>query len=105
MTDRGNKYIMVVGDYFTKWTECYAIPDQKAPTVDTKLVEEFVARFGVPLELHSDQGRDFESEVFQKMCLLLGISKTRTTPYHPRSDGMIERFNRTIGSDAEPLGW
>ena len=58
----------------------------------TKLVEEFVARFGVPLELHSDQGREFESAVFGEMCSLLGVKKTRTSPYHPRSDGI----NRTI---------
>ena len=96
VSDRRNKFIMVVGDYFTRWTECYPIPNPQAPTVATKLVEEFVARFGVPLELHSDQGRDFESAVFGEMCSLLGVTKTRTTPYHPRSDGMIERFNRTI---------
>ena len=49
VTNRGNKFVMVVGDYFTRWTECYAIPDHKAPTVATKLTEEFVARFGIPL--------------------------------------------------------
>ena len=95
-TVRGNKYIIVVGDYFTKWTECYPVPDHTAKTVATKLVDEFVARFGVPLEVHSDQGREFESEVYTEMCSILGLRKTRTTPYHPRSDGMIERFNRTI---------
>ena len=43
-----------------------------------------------------DQGRDFESAVFSEMCSLLGIKKTRTTPLHPPSDGMVERFNRTL---------
>ena len=47
-TERGNKYILVIADYFTKWTESYSIPDQEAVTVATKLVEEFVSRFGVP---------------------------------------------------------
>ena len=65
-------------------------PEPKAPTVATKLIEEFVARFGVPLELHSDQGREFESAVFREMCSLLGVKKTQTTPYHPRSNGMIK---------------
>ena len=96
VTVQGNRYIMVVGDYFTRWTECYPIPDQKAQTVASKIVEEFVARFGVPLGLHSDQGRDFESAVFKEVCSLLGLRKTRTTPYHPRSDGIVERFNGTM---------
>ena len=82
-TERGNKYILVVGDYFTKWMEAYPIPDQTVVTVADKLVNEFVCRFGVPTVLHSDQGRNFESCVFQEMCRVLGIHKTRTTPYNP----------------------
>ena len=95
-THQGNQYILVVGDYWTKWMEAYAMEDQQAETVAAKLVDEFVCRFGVPMELHSDQGRNFESAVFQEMCKLLGITKTRTTPYNPKSDGMVERYNRTI---------
>ena len=95
-TVRGNRYILVVGDYFSKWVEAYPVPNEKATTVAEKLVEEFVCRFGVPDQLHSDQGRNFESEVFSEMCTTLGIEKTRTTPYNPKSDGMIERFNRTL---------
>ena len=85
-----------MADYFTKWVEAYPLPNQEAPTVAEVLVKEYVCCFGVPLLLHSDQGRNFESAVFQGMCQLLGIRKTRTTPYHPQSDGMVERFNRTL---------
>lgn len=46
--------------------------------------------------MHSDQGQNFESAVFQEMCRLLRIDKTGTTPLRPQSDGMIERFNQTI---------
>ena len=95
-SDRGNKYILIIGDYFSKWTEAYAIPNQEATTVARVLVEEFVARFGIPRQIHSDRGRNFESKVFQEMCKSLGMDKTRTTPLHPQSDGMIEHFNRTI---------
>ena len=62
------------------------------------IVDGYVSRFGVPHELHSEQGRNFESAVFKGMCHRLGIKKTRTTPLHPQSDGMVERFNRTIGN-------
>ena len=48
------------------------------------------------MQIHSDQGRSFESDVFREMCRLLGIEKTRTTPYRPQSDGLVERANRTI---------
>ncbi|KAK3892901.1 hypothetical protein Pcinc_003267 [Petrolisthes cinctipes] len=63
-TDKGNRYICVVMDYFTKWTEAYAIPDQEAATVAQVLVVQFFCRFGMPQELHSDQGINFKSAVF-----------------------------------------
>jgi transposase InsO family protein len=85
-TERNNKYILVVVDYLTKWSEAYAMPNQTAETVSSKIVDEFVCRFGIPEQLHSDQGRQFESELFTEMCKLLGIKKTRTTPLHPQSD-------------------
>lgn len=96
-SDQGNKYILVAMDYFTKWAEAYALPNQEATTVADVLIKEFISRFGVPRELHSDQGRNFESEIFQRMCEVLGIHKTRTTALHPQSDGMVERMNRTMG--------
>ena len=95
-TERGNKYVLVVGDYFSKWIEAYPVPDERAETVAQKLVMEYVCRFGVPVELHSDQGRNFKSQVFGEMCKVLGINTTRTTPYNQKCDGMIERFNRTL---------
>lgn len=96
MTSNDNQYIMVIGDYFSKWKEAFALSDHTAQTVADKLVTEFICRFGVPYRIHTDQGREFESELFSQICSLLGIAKSRTTPYHPQSDGMIERFNRTL---------
>ena len=95
-TPRGNRFVLVVTDYFSKRMELYAIPNQEATTVAEKLVSEFVCRFGVPRELHSDQGTNFESKVMAEVCKLLDIEKTRTTPLHPRSDGQVERFNKTF---------
>jgi transposase InsO family protein len=94
--DSGNRYILVVMDYFTKWPEAYPLQDQEAETVAESLVTQFVSRYKVPLQLHSDQGSNFESALFGHMCKLLGIHKTRTTALYPQSDGMVERFNRTM---------
>ncbi|CAI5680320.1 unnamed protein product [Oreochromis niloticus] len=93
-----NRYVLVAMDYFTKWPEAYAVPNQSATTTAERLVEEMFARFGVPAELHSDQGRNFESKVFGEICRRLGVEKTRTTPLHPQSDGLVERFNRTLAT-------
>ena len=60
------------------------------------MVQGLVSRFGVPSQIHSDQGAQFESNLFQALCRILGIEKTHTTPYHPQSDGLVERFNRTL---------
>ncbi|CAG2241485.1 unnamed protein product [Mytilus edulis] len=97
-TESGNKYILVVSDYYTKWTESFAMPNMEAKTVAKIIVEEVIVRFGVPHWIHSDQGRQFESLLFQEMCCILNIKKTRTTPYHPKSDGMVERFNKTLAT-------
>ena len=72
------------------------VKDQEASTVAKAFVDRIVSIFGVPLELHTDQGSNFESALFKEICDLLGIQKTRTTPLHPQSDGMVERGNRTI---------
>ena len=97
-SNSGNRFVIVVGDYWSKWIEAYAVPDHTAATVARYLVEEFFARFGLPRQLHSDQGREFEGHLFQEMCRLLEIDKTRTSPWRPCSNGYIERFNRTLGS-------
>lgn len=75
-----------------------AIPthDQRASTVAEVLVKEWFCRFGVPGCIHSDQGRNFESNLVEQLCQMYGIEKSRTTPYHPAGNGQCERFNRTL---------
>ena len=99
VTEKGNKYILVVTDYFTRWVETYPMPNQEVSTVAQTLVDEFFCRFSSPTQLHSDQGRQgrqFQSSLIQNICKLLNIRKVRTTLYHPAGDGLVERFNRTL---------
>ena len=91
----GHKYILVIMDQFTKWVEAFPIPNQTAGVVVEKLLE-FILRLGFPVEIHTDQGRNFESELFKSVCKVLNVTKTRTTPYRPSSNGQVERFNRTL---------
>ena len=110
-SEAGNSYILVTADYFTRWTEAYAIPNQEAVTVAKKMTDEFFLRFSPPEQLHSDQGRNFESTVIAEVCKILAIKKSRTTPYHPQSDGLVERCNRTIlsmlatSASNNPFSW
>ena len=110
-SDAGNRYILVAGDYFTRWMEVCPIPNQEAVTVAKKLTNEFFFRFSPPEQLHTDQGRQFESELVAEVCKLLGINKTRTTAYHPQSNSLVERFNRTllsmlaIAASENPFDW
>lgn len=88
-------------DYFTKWPEAFVLPDKEAETVANALVEGMFSRFGVPQSIHSDQGRNFESKIF--FFEHLGINKTCTTPLHPQSNGLMERFNRTLAEQLSIL--
>jgi hypothetical protein len=95
-TSSGNTVILVVVDYFTKWGEAYALPDMTATRTADCLVENFFSKFGIPATLHSDQGTNFQSKLFQEVMELLGIQKTRTTYYRPQSDGLVENLNQTL---------
>jgi transposase InsO family protein len=95
-SEMGNKYVLTVSDHFTKWVEIFAVPDQTAITCANKILNEVIARFGCPLDLHSDQGRNYESHVFAELCKLLEIRKTRTASGNAKCNGQTERFNRTL---------
>ena len=96
ITSSGNRYVLVVMDYFTKYVNLFSLTDQRATTVARCIFEEYIRHHGVPESIHTDQGRQFESDLMKHLCGLLGINKTRTSPYHAQSDGMVERLNRTL---------
>ena len=99
LTPNSNRYVLVVTDNFTKYINMYALPDQTAETVAHCLFDEYYCEHGIPEAFHTDQGRQFESKLMHRLCKLMGIVKTRTSPYHPQSDGQVERFNRTLQSE------
>ena len=82
-------------DHFTKWVDLYAIDSLDAITVARRFLD-FICKHGVPDGLLSDQGRNFESQLFAEVLELLDVHKMRTTPYHPQCDGQTEGFNRTL---------
>ena len=98
VSERGNRYILVVSDLFTKWVEAFPISNTLSTTLATVLVDEVICRYGVPSYLHSDQGANLCSEVVSCLCKLLNIHKTRTSAYHPQGNGQVERFNQTVES-------
>jgi transposase InsO family protein len=92
----GNKYMLAVIDHLTGWAEVYPIPDKRSETVWKKLNSEFFPRFGFPEVLISDQGQEYNSNAFRDGLRLLGINHKRTTPGHPETNGLAERFHRTL---------
>ena len=96
LSRNNNRYLLVVQDYFTKWATAIPLPDQTAIRITAELVKLF-SIFGVPDIVHSDQqGRNFESTILRQILETFGVSKSRTTAYHPQCDGMVERFNRSL---------
>ena len=92
----GCENVLVITDVFSKFTVATPTRDQRASTVAQVLVSEWFYKFGIPSRLHSDQGRCFESSLINQLCLLYGVTRSRTTPYHPAGNGQCERFNRTL---------
>ena len=94
-TERGNKYILTMMDYSTRYPQAVLLKDIQAETVAEALVNMFT-RVGVPKEILSDRESQFLSAVMKEMCRLLSLKQLVTTPYHPICNGLIEKFNGTL---------
>ena len=92
----GKEHVLVLTDAFTKWVVAVPVIDQTAKTVLKVVQHEWIEKYGIPEQLHSDQGKAFESEIVKEVCKHYGIHKTRTSPYNPRGNGITERYNRTM---------
>ncbi len=92
----GNKMIIVVVDYLTKWVELEALPTGKADVVTTFLVNRVVLRHGLPETMISDRGKCFLADLTQRTLHKLGIKHKTTSSYHPQTNGQVERMNHTL---------
>lgn len=98
VTSKGNRYVLVVTDYFTKYVNMYPLQRQTANAVAECLFANYISQHSLMEKLHSDQGAQFEADVIQSLCRKFGVTKLHTSPGHPASDGQTERMNRTIRS-------
>lgn len=93
---KGCRYLLTIIDRFSRWPEAIPLSDMTAPTVAMALYSGWIARFDTPETLTSDQGRQFESDLFRELTRLLGVHHIHTTAYHPQANGIVERFHRTL---------
>jgi transposase InsO family protein len=97
-TQKGNKYLLTYQDDLTKYVGAIPIPNQEAETVARAFVQYIILRFGMNgnMSVLSDQGSNFQSELFTNVCKMLKIKKQRTSAWHPESNGSLERSHRTM---------
>ncbi|HWV44813.1 MAG TPA: reverse transcriptase domain-containing protein, partial [Nitrospira sp.] len=95
-TERGNRYLLVFTDYFTRYVVAVPTVDCTAETVAREFVDKIVTKFGAPRELFTDNGPAFASEVVNAICKMAGTHKLFTTAYRPQANGMVERWNGTV---------
>ena len=92
----GNKYVLVITDYFTRYVVATALPNNTAIAAAKCFTEEFSFKFGIPRRLITDQGTHFNNELMKNLTALLGTNHIQTSAYHPQANGLTERFNSTF---------
>lgn len=95
-SSREFSYCLTCVDRFSRWLEVLPMTDMRAETVAATFYAGWIARFGVPEHITTDQGNQFESSLFRELTNILGVKRVHTTAYHPQANGMIERTHRVI---------
>jgi len=95
-TTSGRTYVIVAIDYFTKWVEAEQTPENTEQKMSRFLLDRLFVKHGSPETIITDQASQFMSRVFELVCAALGITKLTTTAFHPQSNGVVERSNRTL---------
>ena len=92
---RGYRFVLVIVDYATRYPEAVPLRSISANSVAQALFQ-LISRVGIPKEILTDQGTSFMSRTMKQLYGLLGIESIRTSVYHPQTDGLVERFNKTL---------
>ena len=95
-TKAGNRFVLVFVDWFTKWVEAVALPDQRAETVVKCFYDRIICRHGCPRRLLSDRGPQFKATITEAVCEAFSVRKIFSSAYYPQGDGQAERFMRTM---------
>jgi len=98
VSKEGYTWILTLQNHYSKWVEAFPLRRHTADVVAKVLFENVFLKFGSPLRILSDQGPEFESKLFHRLCELMQIDKIRTSPYHASGNGMLERYHRCLNT-------